>query len=352
MTSTDARAQLLHETVEHHGAFEAVAPPHDWWDWYAAYMLAREAGSTSEDASAAADRYMAEVKHVVVPRAKPWRSQPVSSPSHYRRWQRVSPQYWRVAFDHAPINTLTAEMVAELSELVDAIERDEDLNVVVFTSRNPEFFLAHYDTEGDPAEDRVDASRPDRHAPVARPTARLSRAPVVSIASIRGRARGAGSEFVLACDIRLAGDEDGPWRSSRSARRRPRWRPDGSPAATDGPRPRTRGAARRRRHRRCAGGALRLRQPRRARPRARAGDRAPRAPPRVLRQARHRRDQGLRRRDHPARRRGAAARFAPSSPRRAARDPARLAALAAHGLGRDSELERRLGELVTLAGGS
>ena len=66
MTSTDARAQLLHETAEHHGAFEAVAPPHDWWDWYAAYMDAREAGSTSEDASAAADRYMAEVKHVVV----------------------------------------------------------------------------------------------------------------------------------------------------------------------------------------------------------------------------------------------------------------------------------------------
>jgi fructose-1,6-bisphosphatase/inositol monophosphatase family enzyme len=66
MTSTDDRAQLLHETAEHHGAFEAVAPPHDWWDWYAAYMLAREAGSASEDASAAADRYMAEVKHVVV----------------------------------------------------------------------------------------------------------------------------------------------------------------------------------------------------------------------------------------------------------------------------------------------
>ncbi|HEX4690217.1 MAG TPA: bleomycin resistance protein [Solirubrobacteraceae bacterium] len=61
-----ARAELLHETSEHHGAFEAVAPPHDWWDWYAAYMVAREAGSTSEGATEAADRYMAEVKHVVV----------------------------------------------------------------------------------------------------------------------------------------------------------------------------------------------------------------------------------------------------------------------------------------------
>jgi catechol 2,3-dioxygenase-like lactoylglutathione lyase family enzyme len=61
-----ALAQLLHETAEHHGSFEAVAPPHDWWDWYAAYMDARERGRTSEEASAAAGRYMAEVKHVVV----------------------------------------------------------------------------------------------------------------------------------------------------------------------------------------------------------------------------------------------------------------------------------------------
>jgi hypothetical protein len=60
-----ALSQLLHETAEHHGAFEAVAPPHDWWDWYAAYMDAREGGSSSAEASAAAGRYMAEVKHVV-----------------------------------------------------------------------------------------------------------------------------------------------------------------------------------------------------------------------------------------------------------------------------------------------
>jgi hypothetical protein len=59
-------AQLLRETAEHHGAFEAAAPPHDWWDWYAAYMDARQAGSTPEEASAAAGRYMANVLHVVV----------------------------------------------------------------------------------------------------------------------------------------------------------------------------------------------------------------------------------------------------------------------------------------------
>jgi hypothetical protein len=62
-----SRADLLHETAEHHDAFEQAAPPHDWWDWYAAYMIAREGGSTSEEASVEAGRYMAEVKHVVVP---------------------------------------------------------------------------------------------------------------------------------------------------------------------------------------------------------------------------------------------------------------------------------------------
>ena len=64
--SIEELADLLHETSEHHGTFEAAAPPHDWWDWYAAYMDARQGGGTPEEAAAAADRYMAEVKHVVV----------------------------------------------------------------------------------------------------------------------------------------------------------------------------------------------------------------------------------------------------------------------------------------------
>jgi hypothetical protein len=59
-------ADLLHETSLKHGSFEAVAPKHDWWDWYAAYMHARQEGSSSEEASAAAGKYMADVKHVVV----------------------------------------------------------------------------------------------------------------------------------------------------------------------------------------------------------------------------------------------------------------------------------------------
>ena len=60
-------AELLHETSVRHGAFEAVAPPHDWWDWYAAYMVAREGGAEPDDGLGGRDRYMAEVKHIVVP---------------------------------------------------------------------------------------------------------------------------------------------------------------------------------------------------------------------------------------------------------------------------------------------
>jgi catechol 2,3-dioxygenase-like lactoylglutathione lyase family enzyme len=62
-------ANLLQETGGHHGKFEAVAPPHNWWDWYAAYIDARQRGRTPEDASAAATRYMAEVKQIVIPPA-------------------------------------------------------------------------------------------------------------------------------------------------------------------------------------------------------------------------------------------------------------------------------------------
>jgi hypothetical protein len=60
-------ADLLHETAEHHDRFEKEAPAHDWWDWYAAYFDARQRGSSPEEADAAADRYMAEAKQVVVP---------------------------------------------------------------------------------------------------------------------------------------------------------------------------------------------------------------------------------------------------------------------------------------------
>jgi hypothetical protein len=61
-----ALAELLHETSEHHGPYEKAAPPHNWWDWYAAYMTARHHGSTPEASSQAAGRYMEDVRGIFV----------------------------------------------------------------------------------------------------------------------------------------------------------------------------------------------------------------------------------------------------------------------------------------------
>jgi enoyl-CoA hydratase/carnithine racemase len=113
-----------------------------------------------------------------------------------------------VTFDHPPINTITATTVAELSELVGLIEQDPDLNVVVFDSANPDFYLAQYDLEHNPARTAALGVGPSALAAWIDVLVRLSRAPVVSIASIRGRAGGAGSEFVLACDLRFASREN------------------------------------------------------------------------------------------------------------------------------------------------
>ena len=121
---------------------------------------------------------------------------------------RRSPGYCRVTFDHPPINTITSTTVMELSELLGLIELDEDLNVVVFDSADPNFYLTDYDPENDPSQSAAaGAGRAGMDAWLEL-LVRLSRAPVVSIASIRGRASGAGSEFVLACDLRFASREN------------------------------------------------------------------------------------------------------------------------------------------------
>jgi enoyl-CoA hydratase/carnithine racemase len=121
---------------------------------------------------------------------------------------RRSPSYCRVRFEHPPINTITATTVVELAELVGLIEQDHDLNVVVFDSANPAFYLAHYDVEHDPARTAALPVGPTGMNAWLDLLVRLSRAPAVSIASIRGRARGAGSEFLLACDLRFASREN------------------------------------------------------------------------------------------------------------------------------------------------
>lgn len=59
-------ADLLHETAEHHDPYEKSHAPHNWWDWYAAYMTAREHGSTPEEALVTAGRYMERELHIGV----------------------------------------------------------------------------------------------------------------------------------------------------------------------------------------------------------------------------------------------------------------------------------------------
>ena len=131
-----------------------------------------------------------------------------SRPWTHVKIDRRSPGYCRVTFDHPPINTITATTVAELAELVGLIEQDPELNVVVFASANPDFYLAHYDVENDPGRTVALGVGPTGMPAWTDLLVRLSRAPVVSIASVRGRARGAGSEFILACDLRFASREN------------------------------------------------------------------------------------------------------------------------------------------------
>jgi enoyl-CoA hydratase/carnithine racemase len=131
-----------------------------------------------------------------------------SRPWTHLRIDRRSAGYCRVTFDHPPINTITATTVAELAELVGLIEQDDDLKVVVFDSANPDFYLAHYDIENDPGRTAALGTGPTGMPAWLDLLARLSRARAVSLCAIRGRARGAGSEFVLACDLRFASREN------------------------------------------------------------------------------------------------------------------------------------------------
>jgi enoyl-CoA hydratase/carnithine racemase len=107
-----------------------------------------------------------------------------------------------VTFDHPPINAVSGTTVAELAELVGLIEEDRDLNVVVFASANPDFYLSHHEEEHDPS--RAVTAGTNAWLDL---LGRVSRAPVVSIAALRGCVRGAGSEFALACDMRFASRE-------------------------------------------------------------------------------------------------------------------------------------------------
>src|SRR5712672_3877172 len=126
---------------------------------------------------------------------------------HQVRLNRQSPSCWRVTFDNPPLNLMGPQFVLEFREIMTAIDADEQVKVVVFESAVEGFFLNHSDflakledLTGIPPGPTGLPAWPDI-------LVRLTRTPVVSIALIRGRATGNGSEIALACDMSFASRE-------------------------------------------------------------------------------------------------------------------------------------------------
>src|ERR1700738_624002 len=120
---------------------------------------------------------------------------------------RRSPAYWRVTIDHPPLNIFGPDTIPQLNEIIAALETDKHVKVVVFDSAVQGFFLTHYDFLARLEDTTRLPPGPTGLQPLPDMLVRLSRAPVVSIASIRGRATGVGSELALACDMRFASRE-------------------------------------------------------------------------------------------------------------------------------------------------
>jgi enoyl-CoA hydratase/carnithine racemase len=123
------------------------------------------------------------------------------------RLDRRSPGYWRVTFDNPPLNIFGPDTIPQLDEVITALESDEHVKVVVFDSAVDGFFLTHYNFVAPLEESTKFPAGATGLQALPDMLARLSRAPVVSIASIRGRATGVGSELALASDMRFASRE-------------------------------------------------------------------------------------------------------------------------------------------------
>jgi enoyl-CoA hydratase/carnithine racemase len=127
------------------------------------------------------------------------------TPTHLRLTEE-SPTLWRVTFDNPPVNVIGTDMMRDLKELLSELESNDTVNVVVFDSADPDFYLAHYDLAADHAASESLPS-PTGYAAWVDITVRISKLSAVTISAVRGIARGAGSEFLLATDIRFASRE-------------------------------------------------------------------------------------------------------------------------------------------------
>src|ERR1700733_3866883 len=123
------------------------------------------------------------------------------------RVARRSPAYWRVTIDNPPINVMGPEMVRQFQELIYALEADEQVRVVVFNSAVEDYFLNHSDFTAKLEDLTSMPAGPTGLPPWPDFLARLTRLPVASIALIRGRATGNGSELTLGCDMSFASRE-------------------------------------------------------------------------------------------------------------------------------------------------
>lgn len=123
------------------------------------------------------------------------------------RLTRHTPAYWRVTLDNPPLNVMGPDMVRQFQALIDTIERDEAVRVVVFDSAVDGVFLNHSDFRT-PIE-AMTSLPPGTTGLPPWPDflVRLTRAPVASVALIRGRATGNGSELLLACDMAFVSRE-------------------------------------------------------------------------------------------------------------------------------------------------
>jgi enoyl-CoA hydratase/carnithine racemase len=130
-----------------------------------------------------------------------------AAPKQEIRLERLTPEYWRITLDNPPFNIFGPETIPQLNSVITQIETDPKVKVVVFQSAVPGFFLTHYDFV--PPLSATTGISPGATGLPALPDmlVRLSRAPVVSIVSIRGRATGVGSELSLASDMRFASRE-------------------------------------------------------------------------------------------------------------------------------------------------